>query len=135
MRVFPMVQASRCQQAFSKPCLANLISKDTHLVFSIYMLIFFPCRTFILFINIIQKEHMPWATATRINKEKTLFACWVIFHAAGSFFSPRLTFTKYFLNTVRVSNGKDQDQNRRSVGPARGPKCLQRLSTNDKSRR
>ena len=30
-------QASRCQQAFSKPCLVNLISKDTHLVFSIYL--------------------------------------------------------------------------------------------------
>ena len=28
-------QASRCQQAFSKPCLVNLISKETHLVFSI----------------------------------------------------------------------------------------------------
>ena len=28
-------EASRCQQAFSKPCLVNLISKDTHLVFSI----------------------------------------------------------------------------------------------------
>ena len=28
-------QASRSQQAFSKPCLVNLISKDTHLVFSI----------------------------------------------------------------------------------------------------
>ena len=27
--------ASRCQQACSKPCLVNLISKDTHLVFSI----------------------------------------------------------------------------------------------------
>ena len=27
--------ASRCQHAFSKPCLVNLISKDTHLVFSI----------------------------------------------------------------------------------------------------
>ena len=26
--------ASRCQHAFSKPCLVNLISKDTHLVFS-----------------------------------------------------------------------------------------------------
>ena len=26
----------RCQQALSKPCLLNLISKDTHLVFSIY---------------------------------------------------------------------------------------------------
>ena len=29
-------QASRCQQAFSKPCLVNLISKDTHLVFYMY---------------------------------------------------------------------------------------------------
>ena len=29
-------QASRCQQAFSKPCLVNLISKDTHLVFSMF---------------------------------------------------------------------------------------------------
>ena len=29
-------QASRCQHAFSKPCLVNLISKDTHLVFSMY---------------------------------------------------------------------------------------------------
>ena len=28
-------QTSRCQQALSKPCLVNLISKDTHLVFSI----------------------------------------------------------------------------------------------------
>ena len=27
---------SRSQQAFSKPCLVNLISKDTYLVFSIY---------------------------------------------------------------------------------------------------
>ena len=24
------------QQAFSKPCLVNLISKDTHLIFSMY---------------------------------------------------------------------------------------------------
>ena len=29
-------QASRCKQEFSKPCLVNLISKDTRLVFSIY---------------------------------------------------------------------------------------------------
>ena len=32
-------QASRCQHAFSKPCLVNLISKDTHLVFSIFILL------------------------------------------------------------------------------------------------
>ena len=28
-------QALRCQQACSKPCMLNLLSKDTHLVFSI----------------------------------------------------------------------------------------------------
>ena len=27
---------ARCQQALSKPCLVNLISKDTHLVFDIF---------------------------------------------------------------------------------------------------
>ena len=31
-------QASRCQQAFSKPLLVHLISKDTHLVFSISLI-------------------------------------------------------------------------------------------------
>ena len=31
------MQASGCQQAFSKPCLVNLISKETHLVFSIHV--------------------------------------------------------------------------------------------------
>ena len=30
-------QALQCQQAFSKLCLVNLVSKDTHLVFSMYM--------------------------------------------------------------------------------------------------
>ena len=32
------------QQAFSKPCLVNLISKDTHFVFSIYCLFNRRCR-------------------------------------------------------------------------------------------
>ena len=32
-----LVEASRCHQAFLKPCLVNLISKDIHLVFSIYL--------------------------------------------------------------------------------------------------
>ena len=31
-------KASQCQQEFSKPCLVNLISKDTHLVISIFVL-------------------------------------------------------------------------------------------------
>ena len=31
-----LVESLGIQQAFSKPCLVNLISKDTHLEFSIY---------------------------------------------------------------------------------------------------
>ena len=34
-------QASRCQHAFSKPCLVNLLSKYTHLVFSISLFLVF----------------------------------------------------------------------------------------------
>ena len=37
LRMHVESQALRCQQAFSKPRLVNLISKDTHLVFSIYL--------------------------------------------------------------------------------------------------
>ena len=40
LRTLVESQASRCQQAFSKPCLVNLISKDTHLVFSICKILF-----------------------------------------------------------------------------------------------
>ena len=36
--------------------------------------------------------------------------------------------------TIRVSNGLDPDQDRRSVDPDLGPNCLQRLSANYKSR-
>ena len=38
------------------------------------------------------------------------------------------------MNTIRVSNGLDQDQDRLSVGPDLGPNRLQR-SADDKSRR
>ena len=34
-----------------------------------------------------------------------------------------------------MSNGLDPDQHRHTVGPDLGPICLQRLSTDDKSRR
>ena len=34
---------------------------------------------------------------------------------------------------MRVSNGLDPDQDRRSVVPDLGPNCLQRLSADDKS--
>ena len=39
----------------------------------------------------------------------------------------------FFRNTIRVSNGLDPDQDRRSVGPDLGPNCLQKLSADDKS--
>ena len=38
-------QASRCQQAFSKPCPVNLISKYTDLVFSMFQEIFYQAET------------------------------------------------------------------------------------------
>ena len=37
-------------------------------------------------------------------------------------------FSKY---SIRVSNGSDPDQDRRSVGPDLGSNCLQRLSAGD----
>ena len=37
------------------------------------------------------------------------------------------------LNTIKASNTLDPDQERHSVGPDLGPKCLQRLSASDKS--
>ena len=44
-------------------------------------------------------------------------------------FSSKLTFSKdYFLNTIRVSNGLNPDQDQSSMGPDLGPTCLERLS-------
>ena len=39
-----------------------------------------------------------------------------------------------FLNTFKVSNGLDPDQNQRFVSPDLGPNCLQKLSADNKSR-
>ena len=45
----------------------------------------------------------------------------------------KLTFSKNsFSNTIRVSNSFDSDQDRSSVGPEQVPKCLQRLSADNK---
>ena len=41
-------------------------------------------------------------------------------------------FKNYFRNTIRMSNGLDTNQDRRSVSLDLGPNCLQRLSA-DKS--
>ena len=43
------------------------------------------------------------------------------------------SFFLIFQNSIRVSNGLDPDQNRRSVGTDLGPNCLQRLSGKEKS--
>ena len=42
------------------------------------------------------------------------------FHAFGA-----------FRKAIRVSNGLDPDQDRRSVGPDLGPNCMQRLSADN----
>ena len=44
-------------------------------------------------------------------------------------------FKNSFRTTIKVSNRLDPDQNRRTVRPALGPNCLQRLSKEDKSSR
>ena len=41
-------------------------------------------------------------------------------------------FKKYFSNPIRVSNGLDQDQDLRYVGPDLVPNRLQRFLANDK---
>ena len=41
---------------------------------------------------------------------------------------------KSFKNNIRVSNCLDPDQDGHSFSPNLGPKCLQRLSADDKSR-
>ena len=46
----------------------------------------------------------------------------------------QLPFSKNsFMNTIRVPNSLDSDQDRHSVGPDMDPNCLQRLSTEEKS--
>ena len=54
------------------------------------------------------------------------FSCFLL-----SFFQKLLKHL--FKNTIRVSNGFNQDQNRCSVSPDLGPNCLQGLSADDKS--
>ena len=44
-----------------------------------------------------------------------------------------LTFSKKsYINTIKVSNSLDTDQERCSVGPDLGPNCLQRSSADDR---
>ena len=66
-----------------------------------------------------------------------LCACWVFLYAfvvICRLFSELTVYKKEdkIRSTIRVSNGLDPDQDRRSVGPDLGPNCLQRLSAYDK---
>ena len=51
---------------------------------------------------------------------------------SSAYFVQNYPFQKILLgNTIRVSNGKDPDQDRRSVGPDLGLNCLQRCLNHD----
>ena len=68
-------QASRCQQAFSKPCLVNLISKDTLLIFSIWIRSHDGSLSFHtnFLIYIIWDDPMIVMTSTVLNNTVTLY--------------------------------------------------------------
>ena len=54
--------------------------------------------------------------------------------SSAYFFQNKLFFGKNsFMNTIRVANSLDPDQDRHFVGPDLGPNCLQRLSADDNS--
>ena len=60
------------------------------------------------------------------NFHASVVICWLF---------SKSTFSKNsFRSTIIVSNGLDPDQDRHVVGPDLGPNCLQRLTTDDKSR-
>ena len=44
--------------------------------------------------------------------------------SSADFFKINFLENKSFRNILRMSNGLDQDQDRRSVGPDLGPNCL-----------
>ena len=54
---------------------------------------------------------------------------------SADFFKINLFSKNSFRTAFRVSNGLDPDQDRHYVGPDLGPKCLQRISADDKSHR
>ena len=55
-------------------------------------------------------------------------ACFLLF---SDFFSILRFFENYFRNKTRVSNSLDPDQTQHFVRPDLGPKCLQRLATDN----
>ena len=68
-------QASRCQQTFSKPCLVNLISKDTHLEYSLYTILRYPLnnRGAIIMINVFylhMGQHMGFPPNKNLHTER-----------------------------------------------------------------
>ena len=63
-----------------------------------------------------------------------LCACWVTLQAFNRLLMIKrfLSSKYYFRKNISVSNILEPDQARRIVGPDLGPKCLQRLSADDK---
>ena len=84
--------------------------------------------------TIAQETHLFKFSFKQNLKSILLFACWVFIMLLTLLPFVKINFSKnYFINTIRVSNGLDPDQERHSVGPDLGPNCLQRLSSKDKS--
>ena len=48
------------------------------------------------------------------------------------FFFSKLTFSRTFRKTIRVSNSLDPEQARCFVGPDLGPNCMQILAVDDR---
>ena len=68
-----------------------------------------------------ERRSEPWSGSKLFAK--VIFSCFLL---SADFL--KLTFSKNsFRNTIRVSNGLDPDQDRRSAGPDLGPNCLQKL--------
>ena len=95
-------QASRCQQAFWKPCLVNLIWKGTRLVFSISLQAS-PCQQAFwkpCLVNLIWKgTHLVFSIF--IPSKSALTLCMLFFFCGPFFF--KITFLKKsFSNTIWV---------------------------------
>ena len=58
----------------------------------------------------------------------------LLLSSASFFFKMSFFKTIFYMDTIRLSNDLDPDQNRRTVGPNLDPNGLQSISVDDKSR-
>ena len=82
------------------------------------------------YLNFLKKpQNLKLSSAAnyRWRSKGKLFACWVILQFCCCLLTFFKFFKKNFMNTIRVSNSLDPDQDRRYVGPDPGPNGLQRL--------